>query len=74
VAAEVDRDRIDTLPEQVAERLGYAVDRMARGARLDPAELATAFGVSRRTVSRALTILQRAGKVTIMASRGAYVA
>jgi len=25
-------------------------------------------------VSRALTILQRAGKVTIMASRGAYVA
>ena len=64
--------------ERIHERHGInqdqVLDMVRERARERGCTLREAFGVSRRTVSRALTILQRAGKVTIMASRGAYVA
>jgi len=42
--------------------------------RLDPVELGSQFGGLRRTLSRALTLLQRTGKVTVRPSRGVFAA
>jgi len=64
-----------TLPEQIAEALGWdiAMRRIAPGARLREVELASRFGVSRPVIREVLRELEREGLVEIAAWRGASV-
>lgn len=64
-----------SLPEQIAEQIGNAINRGAYepGARIQEQEIAAQFDVSRGPVREALRILERDGLVEINARRGAQV-
>ncbi len=64
-----------SLPEQIAEQIGNAINQGAYepGARIQEQEIAAQFDVSRGPVREALRILERDGLVQINARRGAQV-
>lgn len=64
-----------SLPEQIAEQIGNAINRGAYepGARIQEQDIAAQFDVSRGPVREALRILERDGLVEINARRGAQV-
>ena len=64
-----------SLPEQIAEHIGNAINRgeYEPGSRIQEQEIAAQFDVSRGPVREALRILERDGLVEINARRGAQV-
>ena len=64
-----------SLPEQIAEQIGNAINRggYEPGARIQEQDIAAQFDVSRGPVREALRILERDGLVEINARRGAQV-
>jgi DNA-binding GntR family transcriptional regulator len=66
---------LQTLPEQIAERIYDAIVRgdYQPGERIREEELAARFGVSRGPVREALRILERDSVVRVVPNRGAHV-
>jgi DNA-binding GntR family transcriptional regulator len=69
------RAALQTLPEQIAERIYAAIVRgdYEPGERIREEELASLFGVSRGPVREALRILERDSVVRVVPNRGAHV-
>ncbi|MDM0015782.1 GntR family transcriptional regulator [Variovorax sp. J22P168] len=67
--------QLQTLPEQIAERIFAAIanGEYAPGERIREETLAEQFEVSRGPVREALRILEKDGVVRILANRGAHV-
>lgn len=70
-----DRHALQTLPDQIAERIYSAIvgGEYEPGERIREEELASNFGVSRGPVREALRILERDSVVRVVPNRGAHV-
>lgn len=75
VIGRVQPDRIETFPEQLAERVAGLIGQgeLRPGQQLDPRVIGPQFGASDQSARRAFRILVQRGLVTIRPSRGAYV-
>ncbi|MGE5135293.1 MAG: GntR family transcriptional regulator [Gemmatimonadota bacterium] len=72
----IDRSRLEHLWAQVAADIRQEIEsgRLAPGARLpNELELASAYGVARLTVRRAIADLIESGHVVVLRGRGTFV-